>query len=82
MADYSTRDLEHYRTVSDLRLQRMCEYRLFLKQRHGDQASDVSREGTHLHSMVGTAAVAGTNRILAIMILILTVILGALWLLG
>ncbi|RLI49730.1 MAG: hypothetical protein DRO73_05460 [Candidatus Thorarchaeota archaeon] len=82
MTDYSTRDLERYRTVSDLRVQKICEYRLFLKQRHGNRTLDASREGAHLHSKVRTAAVAGTNRILAVMILILTVILGALWLLG
>ncbi len=39
-----------YRSVSDLRLQFLCGYRLYLKKRMGDSPSPASRLGTRLHS--------------------------------
>ena len=73
-----------YRTVSELRTQFQCEYRLYLKQKHGNQSSQASRRGTMLHDQ-GSSQILNYpsgNGLVKFLIIILTAFAGILWVLG
>lgn len=84
MADYSTRDLKSYRTVSDLRTQYVCEYRLFLKKQVGDRPTEAAARGSQLHADVEVTPTAGIRPSLPVLlfILMLTLIAAIMWILG
>nr|KXH71491.1 MAG: hypothetical protein AM325_10185 [Candidatus Thorarchaeota archaeon SMTZ1-45] len=72
------------RDVSDLRTQYQCEYRLHLKQQFGDIHSLASITGNELHQYINMKS-KGENRerserkLLPLLIIILTSIMGFLW---
>ena len=84
MADYSTRDIKRYKTVTDLRTQYMCEYRLFLRTMFGVTSTKASRQGTRLHSgiTIKYSPPSKTNIPLLLIVGILTIIAAIFWMLG
>jgi len=73
----------HLREVSDLRTQFQCEYRLYLKQKLGETPSEASIMGTILHDrMSGVSQTAHRGgRTLPLLVIIMTLIVGLLWIL-
>ncbi|MHA1928910.1 MAG: hypothetical protein ACTSV2_10095 [Candidatus Thorarchaeota archaeon] len=82
----SSRDyaLIKYRTVSELRTQFQCEYRLYLQQKHGNQSNQASRRGTMLHDQSSSQILnySSSNGLVKILIVILTAFAGILWIVG
>jgi len=72
-----------YREVSDLRIQFLCEYRLFLHQKIGDESTKASLEGQRLHSKFCGDHQNGMSQrpVLPLIIMILAVVIGLLWIL-
>lgn len=74
------------REVSELRTQYQCEYRLHLKQKLGDSHSRASVTGTELHRRVSTQSDKShlrnnENRLVPLLIIVVTLIAGFLWIL-
>jgi len=72
------------REVSELRTQYQCEYRLHLEQKFGNSQSVASVTGTelHLHVQSDKLHVGKTeNRLVPLLIIIITLIAGFLWIL-
>ncbi|MCF2136427.1 MAG: hypothetical protein K9W43_04220 [Candidatus Thorarchaeota archaeon] len=83
MPDYSSRDISKYKTVSELRTQYQCEYRLALKKRLGDRPTQASRQGSRLHAGVKVAPTSASQfkTRAFLFFLIVTVLAALLWLL-
>ena len=73
------------REVSDLRTQFQCEFRLHLKQKLGGSSSKASTMGSILHRLVSDQTVSpdekSGNRLVPLLIIIVTLIAGMLWIL-
>ncbi len=73
------------REVSDLRIQFQCEYRLHLKQKLGGSSSKASTMGSILHRLASDHTVSpdekSGNRMVPLLIIIVTLISGMLWIL-
>ena len=73
------------REVSDLRTQFQCEYRLHLKQKLGESSSEASTTGSVLHRLVSNQTASRNdkngNRLVPLLIIIVTLIAGMLWIL-
>ncbi|MHA1771683.1 MAG: hypothetical protein ACTSYL_08385 [Candidatus Thorarchaeota archaeon] len=84
MSDYSSRDISKYKTVSELRIQYLCEYRLSLRKQLGDTPSQASRQGSQLHADVHVAPTSSSQiNILAVLFFaIVTALAAVFWLLG
>jgi hypothetical protein len=72
------------REVSELRTQFQCEYRLYLKQKLGNTHSLASVTGIKLHRRVfiqpdGQSVEKTENRLVPLLIIIVTLIAGLLW---
>lgn len=72
------------RDVSELRTQYQCEYRLHLKQKLGNTHSRASVAGTDLHRRMSSQADSRTvekpeNQFVPLMIIIVTLVVGLLW---
>ena len=76
--------VKKYRNVSELRIAYLCEHRYHLLKRIGDTSSEASRQGTRLHSQVSHAPIqsGGTDTIMKILIIILTLVAGIFWILS
>ena len=66
-----------YRSVSDLRIQYMCEYRLHLRNIHGDLDTDWSRRGTVLHENAMNIEPTGNGLPVMKGVLLVVIILSA-----
>lgn len=84
MKDPKRGTLGRHRDVSELRTQFQCEYRFYLKQKHGDKSSDASREGSRLHRDVGMnpGSIPTLNTSAMVLLVIVTVAAALLWMLG
>ncbi len=74
------------REVSDLRTQYQCEYRLHLKRRFGEVHSSASVTGNMLHQQVSNKSEEQhlermERNLLPLMIILLTLIVGFMWIL-
>ncbi len=73
------------REVSDLRTQFQCEYRLYLKQKLGESLSDAGVNGSILHKLLSEHSISPEgnrgNRVLPLLIIIMTLMVGILWIL-
>ena len=73
------------REVSDLRTQFQCEHRLHLKQKLGESPSEASTTGSMLHRLVSNQTASpkdkSGNRLVPLLIIIVTLIAGMLWIL-
>ncbi|MGY5863081.1 MAG: hypothetical protein RTV41_00610 [Candidatus Thorarchaeota archaeon] len=73
------------REVSDLRTQYICEHRLHLRQKLGEDSSKASVMGTILHSRISDQTRSQQKkkgvRLLPLLIIIVTLIAGLLWIL-
>ncbi len=73
------------REVSDLRTQFQCEYRLHLKQKLGESLSEAGVTGSILHKLISKHSISlednGGNRIVPLLIIIMTLIAGIFWIL-
>ena len=72
------------RDVSELRTQYQCEYRLDLKQKLGNSHSSASVTGTVLHRRVSMQSDSQhkektENRLVPVLIFVVTLIVGFLW---
>ncbi|MFW9841513.1 MAG: hypothetical protein ACFFES_11520 [Candidatus Thorarchaeota archaeon] len=71
------------REVSDLRTQFQCEYRLYLKQKCEESSSEASLMGSILHTRIGDTSrlqkVQEGRGILPLLIIIMTLVIGLLW---
>ena len=72
------------RDVSDLRTQFQCEYRLHLKQTLGNTSTLASIAGTRFHQLLASQTDFrkpgnGKNRFVLLLIIIITLLVGALW---
>lgn len=74
----------HYREVSELRTQHKCEYRLHLRQTHGDRPSESAVLSSVLHSEVKGLQPEGRSMSLwlKLLIVIVTLLAAVLWILG
>ena len=75
------------REVSELRIQYQCEYRHYLYQKNGNTHSKASITGTELHRRVSKhpdsqLTVRRENRLIPLLIFIVTLIAGLLWIFG
>ncbi len=73
--------MKGFRQVSELRIQYLCEYRLYLRLRFGAPNSQAQRVGTHLH---GTDRASAEQHFIEyekifVVVAILTIIAGILW---
>jgi hypothetical protein len=75
---------KRYRLVSELRVQFICEYRLYLEKQHCKRKSESMRRGLHLHEMASNAGqVTQTmSSIVKYVLLFLIVVAGLAWILG
>jgi hypothetical protein len=75
---------KRYRLVSELRVQFICEYRLYLERQHGKSESEPMRRGLHLHELVSSADQVAQSRssIVKYVLLFLIVVAGLAWVLG
>jgi hypothetical protein len=73
------------REVSDLRTQFQCDYRLHLKQKLGESLSEVGVTGSILHKLISEHSISlednGGNRIVPLLIIIMTLMAGIFWIL-
>lgn len=73
------------RDVSDLRTQFLCEYRLHLKQKLGESVLEASVTGSILHNLKSEQSISprekSSNRLIPLLIIIMTLIAGILWIL-
>ncbi|NHI88656.1 MAG: hypothetical protein EAX87_03975 [Candidatus Thorarchaeota archaeon] len=72
------------RDVSDLRTQFQCEYRLRLKQATGNTSTPASVAGTRFHQLLASQTDIrktenGKNRFVPLLIIIITLLVGTLW---
>jgi hypothetical protein len=72
------------RDVSDLRTQFQCEYRLHLKQALGNTSTRASIAGTRFHQLLASQTDVcktenGKNRLVPLLIIIVTLLVGTLW---
>ena len=72
------------RDVSDLRIQFQCEYRLHLKQELGNTSTPASVAGTKFHQLLSSQndipkTENGKNRFVPLLIIIITLVVGTLW---
>ena len=72
-----------FREVTDLRIQFLCEYRLFLQQKLGEERTKASIEGERLHVELDRESQRDIpeTQIIPLGIIVLTVIIGLLWIL-
>ena len=73
-----------YREVSELRIQHKCEYRLRLRQTHGDRPTESAVVGSVLHSKVKGLQPEGRSISLwlKLLIVMITLLAAVLWILG
>ncbi|TXT55178.1 MAG: hypothetical protein BAJATHORv1_40087 [Candidatus Thorarchaeota archaeon] len=72
--------ISDFRNVSDLRIQFYCEYRLYLKQIHGETKSEASLQGEMLHSQVSKTSMGFIPNTVVFALLVLIIIISAiLW---
>jgi len=72
------------RDVSDLRTQFQCEYRLHLKQTLGNTSTLASIAGTRFHQLLASQTDTrkpwiGKSQFIPLLIIIITLLVGALW---
>ncbi|MHA1960199.1 MAG: hypothetical protein ACW99U_08215 [Candidatus Thorarchaeota archaeon] len=72
-----------YRYVSELRIQFICEYQLFLRQTIGSTPSAAQARGSKIHGLVGFEAFTESSdrRWLRIFVAILTLVAALFWIL-
>jgi len=78
-----SRHLKRYRSVSDLRIQFICEYRLYLERQHGKPESESMQRGVYLHEIASKADQLTQNDryIVKYFLLLLIVVAGLAWVL-
>ena len=86
LTDAEKEPFSKMREVSELRTQYQCEYRLHLRQRFGNSHSLASITGTDLHRRVSIQSdrqqvMRTKNRVVPLLIIIVTLIAGLLWIL-
>jgi hypothetical protein len=86
LTDAEKEPFHRMREVSELRTQFQCEYRLRLRQKFGDSHSSAIVTGKELHRHVSIQSdrqqVEKTeNRIVPLLIIVVTLIAGVLWIL-
>ena len=73
------------RDVSDLRTQFQCEYRFHLKQRLGETLTEAGVFGSILHNLLSEHSISPEgnrgNRTVPLLIIIMTLMVGILWIL-
>lgn len=84
MPSTEMRSPKRYRSVSDLRTQYLCEYRLYLKNIHGDQDSEWTSRGNMLHSLATSSESEKKSSMpfLKAILLIVIVMSAVVWILG
>ncbi len=72
-----------FRDVSELRIQSICEYRLYLRHHLGIESTEASLVGKQLHSKFENESISRVSQkpILTLIIIVLTVVIGLLWIL-
>ncbi len=72
-----------FRDVSDLRIQFLCEYRLYLRQHIDEERTKASVEGERLHSKFTNEYQDRIPKksIIPLIIIIITIVVGLLWIL-
>ncbi len=76
--------LKRFRSVSELRVQFICEYRLYLEKQHGKPEGEPMQRGLRLHEMASNTDQITQNgrNIVKYFLLLLIVIAGLAWVLG
>ncbi|MFW9886586.1 MAG: hypothetical protein ACFFER_00275 [Candidatus Thorarchaeota archaeon] len=84
MIDSERGVLGRYRDVSELRIQYLCEHRLYLQNSFGVKLSEASIEGERLHREVGLnpQPVRSFSPLVRALILIATIAAAILWAVG
>ena len=81
LAEDERTSFSRFRDVSDLRTQFQCEYRLYLMQQRGEVTTKASIDGTMLHNRILPFEIneSQAHRWIPVLIIILTIVMGIIW---
>ncbi|TFG26511.1 hypothetical protein EU528_14280 [Candidatus Thorarchaeota archaeon] len=84
LTDDERTTFSHFRNVSDLRVQFLCEFRFYLQEKHGQQDTDASIEGSRLHDSLAASedSIRERQQMIPILIIIAAIVIGYLWIFG